>query len=163
MQRDVCRAGLIEYIARTRQRFLSFIQIRGLWQTGATHGAKAFGAWPSGLPVAAADAIALQTYLHRMACLEQELHRLEQQLAEEDAGFSGPWDPSRRWQGLECPLDVEDSVRIREWQWEVHARRRLPPRMRPVPPASSRFVAAAHLDDGSARRDPFRRECFGYQ
>ena len=132
MPRDVCRAGPMEFIARTRQRFLFFFQIRGFWQTGATLGAKAFGAWPSGLPVVAVDAAALQTYLHKMACVEQELHRLEQQLAEEDAGCSGPCDPSRRWQGLECPLDVDDRARIRERQWKIHARRRLAPRMRPV-------------------------------
>ncbi len=78
-----CRADLVESITRTKQRILCFLQTRGFRYTGATHWTKAFRRWLSALPVAAVDQVTLQTYLHKLAYLEQEVHRLEQQLAEE--------------------------------------------------------------------------------
>ena len=78
-----CRADLVESITRTKQRILSFIQTRGFRYTGATNWTKAHWKWIRALPARAVDQITLQTYLHKLTYLEQEVHRLEQHLAEE--------------------------------------------------------------------------------
>ncbi len=78
-----CRADLVESITRTKLRILSFIQTRGFRYTGATNWTKAHRKWIRALPARAVDQVTLQTYLHNLTYLEQEVHRLEQQLAEE--------------------------------------------------------------------------------
>lgn len=81
-----CRADLVESITRTKQRILSFIQTRGFRYKGQTHWTKVFRTWVRALPVAAAYQVTLQTYLHKLAYLEQEVRRLEEELAQEAEG-----------------------------------------------------------------------------
>ena len=78
-----CRTDLVLSITQTKQRTLSFIQTRGYQYKGVTLWTKANRAWLEALPVAGVDQVTLQTYLHKLAYLEQEVRRLEDRLAQE--------------------------------------------------------------------------------
>ena len=76
-----CRGDLTETIARTKQRILAFLLSRGFRYPGKTHWTKAFRAWVCALSMAEWDQITLQTYLYQLDQLEQEVRRLEVDLA----------------------------------------------------------------------------------
>ncbi len=76
-----CRGDLAETITRTKQRILTFLQTRGLQYPGKTNWTKTFHTWIGALPMAEIDQITLQTYLHQLDQLTQEVRRIEGDLA----------------------------------------------------------------------------------
>lgn len=78
-----CRGDMTETITRLKQRLLSFLQIRGFRYPGKTTWTKTFRTWVCSLPVSDLDQITLHTYLHQLEQLEQEVLRIEADLAQE--------------------------------------------------------------------------------
>ena len=76
-----CRGDLAETITRTKQRILTFLQTRGLRYPGKTNWTKTFHTWIDALPMTEIDQITLQTYLHQLDQLGQEVRRIEGDLA----------------------------------------------------------------------------------
>ena len=78
-----CRGDLSETITRTKQRILAFLQVRGFQYCGRTRWTKKFHTWLRALPVTGVDQNTLQTYLHQLDQLEQEVLRIEEDLSEQ--------------------------------------------------------------------------------
>lgn len=78
-----CRGDLCETITRTKQRILAFLQVRGFQYCGRSRWTKVFHAWVRALPITGVDQTTLQTYLHQLQQLEQEVLRIEGDLAEQ--------------------------------------------------------------------------------
>lgn len=76
-----CRGDLTETITRTKQRILAFLLTRGFRYPGKTHWTKAFRTWVCALSMAERDQTTLHTYLYQLDQLEQEVRRLEVDLA----------------------------------------------------------------------------------
>ena len=77
-----CRGDLTETITRTKQRILAFLQTRGFQYSGKTRWTKTFHTWVRALSMTEMDQITLSTYLHQLEQLEQEVCRIEVDLAE---------------------------------------------------------------------------------
>ena len=77
-----CRGDLTDTITRTKQRILAFLLTRGFRYPGKSHWTKMFHTWVRALPMAERDQTTLHTYLYQLEQLEQEVCRLEADLAE---------------------------------------------------------------------------------
>jgi len=78
-----CRGDFSETITKTKQRILAFLQVRGFQYSGKTRWTKTFHTWLRALPVTGVDQNTLQTYLHQLDQLEQEMLRIEEDLSEQ--------------------------------------------------------------------------------
>ena len=78
-----CRADLVETITQTKQRIQALLQTRGFRYTVGRPWTKAYHAWVCGLPMTEVDQITLHTYLSQLSFQEQEVGRLEQELAQQ--------------------------------------------------------------------------------
>ena len=76
-----CRADLIDTITRTKQRVLAFLLSRGFRYPGKSNWTKAFRTWVCALPMAEWDQTTLHAYLYQLDQLEQEVRRIEADLA----------------------------------------------------------------------------------
>ncbi len=76
-----CRGDLTETITRTKQRILAFLLMRGFQYPGKSRWTKTFHTWVRALPMPEVDQITLHTYLHQLDQLEQEVCRIEADLA----------------------------------------------------------------------------------
>ena len=77
-----CRADLTETVTRTKQRIRSFLLMRGYEYSGKSCWKKAYYTWVRTLPMAEMHQNILHTYLQQLEQLEQEVHRIEVDLAE---------------------------------------------------------------------------------
>jgi len=78
-----CRGDLVETVTCLKQRIQSFLQARGFQYPGKTAWTKTFRTWVYSLSVGDLDQITLHTYLHQLEQMEQEVLRLESELAKE--------------------------------------------------------------------------------
>ena len=87
-----CRGDLTDTITRTKQRILAFLLTRGFRYPGKSHWTKMFHTWVRALPMAEMDQTTLHTYLYQLEQLEQEVCRLEADLAEiaNEARYEAP-------------------------------------------------------------------------
>ena len=76
-----CRGDLTETFTRVKQRILAFLLTRGFQYPGKTRWTKTFHTWVRTLPMGEMDQITLHTYLYQLEQLEQEVHRIEADLA----------------------------------------------------------------------------------
>lgn len=77
-----CRASLVDTRTRIKQQILAFLQTRGFQYSGKTSWTKAFLVWLDGLSFTEVDQSTIQTYLHQLTYLDQEVSRLENELAQ---------------------------------------------------------------------------------
>ncbi len=76
-----CRGDLTETLTRVKQRILAFLLMRGFQYPGKTRWTKTFHTWVRAVPMGEMDQITLHTYLYQLEQLEQEVHRIEADLA----------------------------------------------------------------------------------
>ena len=77
-----CRTSLVDTKTRVKQQILAFLQTRGFRYPGRTSWTKMFHTWLDGLSFVDVDQNTMQTYLHQLAYLNQEIGRLEEELTE---------------------------------------------------------------------------------
>ena len=77
-----CRGDLTDTTTRTKQQILALLLTCGFWYPGKSHWTKMFHTWVRALPMAEMDQTPLHTYLYQLEQLEQEVCRLEADLAE---------------------------------------------------------------------------------
>ncbi|MXW13693.1 MAG: IS110 family transposase [Gammaproteobacteria bacterium] len=77
-----CRTSLVDTRTRIKQQILAFLQLRGFQYPGKTSWTKTFLAWLDGLSFTEIDQSTMQTYLHQLSYLNQEVGRLENELAQ---------------------------------------------------------------------------------
>ena len=87
-----CRADLTDTVTRTKQQIRSFLLMRGYEYSGKSCWPQAFHTWVRALPIAGMNKNTLHTYLQQLEQLEQEVHRIETDLAEvaSRARYQGP-------------------------------------------------------------------------
>ena len=78
-----CRADLVDTLVRLKQRIRAFLLVRGFRCTTSNPWTKAYYEWVCGVPVTEVDQITLHTYLNQLTIHEQEIRRLEQELAKQ--------------------------------------------------------------------------------
>jgi len=77
----VLRGDLVEMITTTKQRIHAFLQMHGIRYEKGKAWTKTHRVWLSSLSLSDIDHLTLHTYLNQLTQLEQEVERLEHELA----------------------------------------------------------------------------------